>query len=390
MHADLTKVRQILFNLLSNACKFTEHGTVSLETERMTQDGADWLVFRIADSGIGMTPEQMSKLFQPFTQADAATMRKYGGTGLGLALCQRFSEMMGGEVTVASEPGHGSQFTVRLPAKVRDPAADAAPDSTQTADLPLEEAPPDALRILVIDDDPAARDLLVRSLTRERFHVWTATSAQEGVRLARELRPDAITLDVVMPGADGWSALTALKADASTAAIPVIMVTITQDKGLSYALGATDFLTKPIDRERLAAVLRHILDKADSPTVLLVGNDQEAREVLVRAIERERWTVEEADSGAEALERVTAHRPDLILLDLMMPDGDGAAFVHALRGKPAWQSIPVVVVSTMDLSSAEREGLAGSVEAILPRGGLELDVLMAEIRRLVRAPALHT
>jgi CheY-like chemotaxis protein len=252
MYADLTKVRQVLFNLLSNACKFTERGTVSLEAERQSISGADWLVFRIADTGIGMTPEQMNKLFQPFTQADASTMRKYGGTGLGLALCQRFSEMMGGEISLTSQPGRGSEFTVRLPSQVRKPDAETTPEP------PLDDGASDAARILVIDDDSAARDLLVRTLTREHFHVWTAASAQEGVRLARELHPDAITLDVVMPGADGWSALSELKADPSTANIPVIMVTITQDKQLSFALGATDFVAKPVDRERLAAVLHRI------------------------------------------------------------------------------------------------------------------------------------
>jgi signal transduction histidine kinase/CheY-like chemotaxis protein len=293
MYADLTKVRQVLFNLLSNACKFTKDGSVSLQVERTNDAGGEWLIFRVSDSGIGMTPEQMSKLFQPFAQADAATMRTYGGTGLGLALCHHFCEMMGGSVSVTSQPGHGSIFTARLPARVPEAPAEQMPAGGPSAESTLEKIPLDAPTILVIDDDLAARDLLVRALTRERFRVCTASGAEEGLRVARELHPDAITLDVFMPGADGWSALSALKADPATADIPVIMVTMSEDKRLSYVLGATEYLSKPVDRERLSAVLRNLLDKTDSPRVLVVGDDPKAQQVLVRAIEQDDWTVVE-------------------------------------------------------------------------------------------------
>jgi CheY-like chemotaxis protein len=224
-------------------------------------------------------------------------MRMYGGTGLGLALCRHFCEMMGGNVSVTSQPGHGSTFTVRLPARVPEPPAELAPADVPTAESTVEQNPLDAPTILVIDDDPAARDLLVRALARERFRVTTAAGAQEGVRVARELRPDAITLDVFMPGADGWSALSALKADPATADIPVIMITMSENKRLSYVLGATEYFAKPVDRERLVAVLRNILDKADSPRVLVVANDPKARQVLVRAIEPDHWTDVEAWSS---------------------------------------------------------------------------------------------
>jgi len=293
MHADLTKVRQVLFNLLSNACKFTEHGTVSLDIARTVEDGAEWLTFRVSDSGIGLTADQMSRLFQPFTQADASTMRKYGGTGLGLAICHHFCEMMGGSITVTSELGHGSSFTMRLPAWVAEPGAEPTPPADQPQKSTLGPPPVDAPTILVIDDDPAARDLLVRALARERFRVCTAHDAQEGLRVARELRPDAITLDVFMPGSDGWSALSALKADPATADIPVIMITISEDKRLSYVLGAADYLAKPVDRERLATVLRNLLNKSGSPRVLVLSEDPKAQQVLGRAIEQDDWTVVE-------------------------------------------------------------------------------------------------
>jgi CheY-like chemotaxis protein/anti-sigma regulatory factor (Ser/Thr protein kinase) len=394
MHADLTKVRQVLFNLLSNACKFTDHGTVTLEAQRSSLDGADWYVFRITDSGIGMTPEQMGKLFQPFTQADASTMRKYGGTGLGLALCQRFSEMMGGEVSVSSELGHGSHFAVRLPAVVvvSQPAPEVAPVAIATASVALPESlveamPLDAPSVLVIDDDPAARELILRGLARERFRVWTATSAQEGVRLARELRPDAITLDVFMPGDDGWSVLTALKADPATADIPIVMITMAQDKNLSYALGATEYLTKPVDRERLTAVVRRVIGKSEAKTVLLVDRDPAARQTLVRAIEREHWTAVQASNAREALQYVGEQCPDAVLLDLITRDVDGFAFVHALRENPAWQSIPIIVLASSELSKQERKRLNATVQAILGKKELETDNVIAELRKQVGAGA---
>jgi CheY-like chemotaxis protein len=332
-----------------------------------------------------MTPEQMNKLFQPFTQADAATMRTYGGTGLGLALCRCFCELMGGTVSVTSEPGQGSQFTVRLPASVSEAAGDGTPPDQ--AERRREDIPVDAPSILVIDDDPAARDLLTRTLEHERFRVWTATGAAEGLRLARELRPDAITLDVFMPGTNGWSTLTALKADPATARIPVIMVTISEDKRLGDLLGATEYLTKPVDRRRLASVLRTILEKekADSARVLLVAHDTAARKVLAGAIAPDNhWTVIEASDGHEALQRMSEHCPDVVLVDLGPPEADGFAFIHALRANAAWQAIPVVVISATDLSGDERQRLNESVQAILLKGGLELDQMMTEIRNLVR------
>jgi PAS domain S-box-containing protein len=388
MYADMTKVRQVLFNLLSNASKFTQRGNVALEVERTKEDHTDWLTFRVSDSGIGMTPEQMGKLFQRFSQADSATTNKYGGTGLGLALCRNFCEMMGGGVSVTSEFGQGSVFTVRLPAVMPDPSTEHLPLNGISADSPVpdEELAADAPTILVIDDDPTARDLLTRALTREHFRVHTAADAQEGLRLARELRPGAITLDVFMPGVDGWSTLTALKADAETADIPVIMITVSEDSmRLSVALGATEYLTKPVDRQRLVDVLRTILTRSDSPTVLVVDDDRAARQMLVRTVEREGWRAIEAENGRQALDQVALHGPDAILLDLIMPDMDGFAFVVALRANPDWQSIPVVVISALDLTPEERQRLNGSVQRILHKGGVEVDGLMSQVRKLISA-----
>jgi signal transduction histidine kinase/ActR/RegA family two-component response regulator len=253
MYADVTKVRQILFNLLSNACKFTEKGTVTLEVERR-REGEERVVFRVSDTGIGMTPEQQGNVFQYFTQADSSTARKYGGTGLGLAISQRFTQMMHGGIRVASTSGEGSVFTVELPARVPLESSDSIPAAPEPSE---QAAAPDAgsTTVLVIDDDPAVRDLMTRFLGKMGYHPVHASSGVDGLRLARELRPDVITLDVVLPDMTGWDVLQALKDEPELAPIPVIMMTIVDHEAMGLAGGASDYIVKPIDRDRLAVAL---------------------------------------------------------------------------------------------------------------------------------------
>jgi GAF domain-containing protein/DNA-binding response OmpR family regulator len=377
MRADLTKVRQALFNLLSNACKFTERGTVALEVAREERDGQDWMVFGVSDTGIGMTPEQLARLFEAFSQADAATTRRFGGTGLGLALSRRLCRMMGGDVTVESEMGRGSAFTIRLPSHVAEAVEEPAPPA------PLPDRVLSSVgTVLVIDDEAAVRDLMQRFLTKEGFRVVPAAGGDEGLRRARELRPDAITLDVMMPGMDGWAVLSALKADPDVADIPVIMLTIVDDKNLGYALGASDYLTKPIDRERLVTVLKKY--RRDLP-VLVVDDDATLRQLLRRMLEPEGFAVVEAANGRVALERLRDVSPSVILLDLMMPEMDGFEFVTEFRRHEAWRAIPIVVITARDLSREDHERLNGYVEKILQKGAHGRDQLLAEVRELVAA-----
>jgi GAF domain-containing protein/DNA-binding response OmpR family regulator/CHASE3 domain sensor protein/anti-sigma regulatory factor (Ser/Thr protein kinase) len=377
MHTDLTKVRQALFNLLSNACKFTEKGTVALSVARQATDGQDWLTFSVTDTGIGMTPDQLAKLFEAFTQADAATTRRYGGTGLGLALSRRLCRMMGGDVTVESEPNRGSTFTIRLPAVVREAAAEPAA-SLEPTDSPR----PGVGTVLVIDDEAAVRDLMQRFLVKEGFRVITAAGGEEGLRQARDLRPDAITLDVMMPGLDGWAVLSALKADPRTADIPVIVLTIVDDRNLGYALGASEYLTKPIDRERLVSVLAKY--RRDLP-VLLVDDDAELRALLRRMLEPDGYTVVEADNGRVAFERLREVTPSVVLLDLMMPEKDGFEFAAEFRRHEAWRAIPIVVVTAKDLSRDDRDRLNGYVQKILQKGACTREQLLAEVAEMVAA-----
>jgi len=375
MRADLTKVRQALFNLLSNACKFTDRGTISLSVAREATDGRDWMTFRVSDTGIGLTPEQLTRLFEAFSQADAATTRRYGGTGLGLALSRRLCRMMGGDVTVESKAGRGSTFTIRLPALVEE----AVEKPTEPA-APTDRVAPGVGTVLVIDDEATVRDLMQRFLTKEGFRVVTAPGGEEGLRRARELQPDAITLDVMMPGMDGWAVLSALKADPELADIPVIMLTIVDDKNLGYALGASDYLTKPIDRERLVTVLEKY--RRDLP-VLIVDDDATVRQLLRRMLEPEGYTVVEADNGRAALERLREVSPSVVLLDLMMPEMDGFEFVAEFRRHEPWRAIPIVVITAKELTGDDHERLNGYVQKILQKGAHSRAELLADVRELV-------
>jgi signal transduction histidine kinase/DNA-binding response OmpR family regulator len=383
MRSDLTKLRQTLFNLLSNASKFTEKGVIKLDVSRIDQAGAPWLRFKVTDSGIGMTPEQLGRLFQAFTQADASTTRKYGGTGLGLAISRKFCRMIGGDITVESEAGKGSTFTALLPAAAPELApAPAAPAPAQSAPPVVAETRP---LVVVIDDDPAVLDLMERFLSKEGFAVRTADNGKAGIELARTCHPRAITLDIMMPGMDGWSVMAALKAEAATADIPVILVTITDNKDLGFALGASDYLTKPVDWIRLGELLKRICPNNDSPSILVVEDDPATRDILERTLRKNGYSVRVAANGREALESAQAHTPVLVLLDLMMPEMDGFEFLRQFRQNPKWRQLPVVVVTAKELTPADRERLNGQVSRILQKGPYAKDELLELVRAQVAA-----
>jgi signal transduction histidine kinase/CheY-like chemotaxis protein len=256
MHADVTKVRQILFNLLSNACKFTDHGTISVDVDESKVEGRDWIRFRVSDTGIGITAKQKENLFHEFSQADASIARKYGGTGLGLAITYRFVQLMKGRISVESESGKGATFTVHLPAQVAAELPESVRSASSSDVAPSsDESKTRKDTILVIDDDASVRDLMSRFLGKLGFHVVAAASGEEGVRLARQVSPLVITLDVVMPGCDGWTVLKKLKSDSVLADIPVIMVTIVDNEAMGLDLGASNYLIKPVDRDRLAVLI---------------------------------------------------------------------------------------------------------------------------------------
>jgi signal transduction histidine kinase/CheY-like chemotaxis protein len=371
---DPMRLRQILLNLLSNACKFTKQGEVKLSVKKIV-DGRNWLELAVSDTGIGMTPEQMGKLFEEFTQADSSTARRYGGTGLGLAITRKLARMMGGDVDVSSETGKGSVFTVRLPGPADSPARIASNGSRRA----------DAGCVLVIDDDPTARELIAEQLKAEGFAVATAEGGLDGLKRAKELRPVAITLDVMMPDLDGWSVLAALRQDAELAEIPVIMVTIVDEHRRGASLGAAGYLTKPIDRDRLHQILGRFRAPARPTRVLLVEDDQLQRERVRSWLEGQQWSVQEAGNGREALARLRDGKPDVILLDLMMPEMDGFQVVAALQKDAGWRDIPVIVITARDLDAKDRERLNSGVQSVLVKEAFRPVDLVERIRKLVHA-----
>ncbi|WP_207460569.1 response regulator [Azospirillum sp. SYSU D00513] len=396
MRTDVVKVRQCLFNLLSNASKFTENGRIVLSLER-DPERPGWHVFRVADTGIGMTPEQRDKLFQRFVQADSSTTRRFGGTGLGLSITKAFAEMLGGEIRLDSEAGKGSTFSLFLPEELpRDretslapphPAAprSAAPDGGGRAEggqgeAVMAEGPSDT--ILVIDDERPMRELLARFLLREGFGVSVASDGPSGLTLARQVKPRAILLDVMMPHTDGWSVLSALKADPELSDTPVIMISSSREKGLAMALGAADYLTKPVDWQKLKTVLFDCCGSATN-TALVVDDDDTTRAIVRMTLEEDGWSVVEAPDGRAALERIAEAPPAVILLDLNMPRMNGYAFLRELRANPDWRAIPVIIVSGGELDPAEREKLSGRVQQIVERDGMEPEALVSELREVI-------
>ena len=377
MQADQTKVRQSLFNLLSNACKFTSDGEVTL-TVRRTAD--QFLEFTVRDTGVGMTPEQMSKLFESFTQADSSMTRRFGGTGLGLAISRSFARMMGGDILVESEFGKGSSFTLRVPAVVS-----IEPPKPESARQPGSESS----TVLVIDDDPDVQELLRRTLSRYGLRVEGARTGDEGLRLAKLLLPQAITLDVMMPVMDGWTVLAHLKNDPATADIPIIMLTIVDNRNLGFAMGAAEYLTKPIDRDRLAAVLLRYSKETENRVALIVEDETDSREVLRRMLESEGWKVREAANGRDALTQLARETPSLILLDLMMPEMDGFELLDQLHANEKWRRLPVLVVTAKELTPEERARLNGHVDRVLQKGSYQKKELVEQVARMVAA-RLHT
>jgi signal transduction histidine kinase/CheY-like chemotaxis protein len=369
MQADQIRMRQALLNLVTNANKFTERGTVVIRARPREKGGRDWISIAVSDTGIGMTPEQIGRLFQHFSQADSSTTRKYGGTGLGLAISRHFCRMMGGDITVESEIGRGSTFTIELPAIVG--AVDTAASAPETSARPRSEvALAGAPLVLIIDDDPTVQDVIGRYLERHGFSVAKADGGREGLRKVRELRPAAVTLDVMMPDLDGWTVLAAIKGDPTLAGTPVVLMTIVDEKNRGYALGAADYLVKPVDREKLTGVL-HSLCGCVAGRLLIVDDDDNARQHMRAALEQHGWSIAEAQNGRVALARLKEFLPDAIVLDLMMPEMDGFEFLAELRRSAAWRDIPVVIVTARDLTAEDRGRLNGGVERIIQKTALD-------------------
>jgi signal transduction histidine kinase/CheY-like chemotaxis protein len=391
MHTDLTKVRQALFNLISNATKFTENGTITLSVRRETIEDKEWIEFSVSDTGIGISADKLGILFDEFVQADDSTTRNFGGTGLGLAITQRFCQMLRGDITVESQPGIGSTFTIRLPAQFTVPVDTEKGDKSEEIDESVQVQASESLSkfkssltVLVIDDDVDMLDMLQRFLQKEGFQVTTASSGVEGLRLARELHPAAITLDVLMPHVDGWKVLKTLKSEPETKDIPVVMITLLQDKSMGLSLGALEFMTKPINRHRLVQILKRYCPGPSAQPILVVDDDPNIRELLSRLLDQEGWRVLEAADGKEALDQVDREIPGLIFLDLMMPVMDGFTFIKELRRKANWRKIPIIVITSKDVTHEEMKLLEENVVTILQKEAYTRQELLEQVSSTIK------
>jgi PAS domain S-box-containing protein len=372
---DLMKLRQSLMNLLSNAAKFTHAGKVTVRAERAVRGAHSWLVLSVQDSGIGIPEDRIALVFEEFKQADDSTTREYGGTGLGLPISRRFCQMMGGDITVTSKPGAGSCFTIELPVVSGSEAGPADSEALPTV--------PGGPLVLVVDDDPNARDLMRRTLEADGYGVVMAADGHEALELASKLQPDLITLDVMMPEMDGWTVLRELKASEEAREIPVVVASIVADREVGYSLGAVDALTKPVDRKALLNLVHQHVDAGEGQRALVVEDDPATRERERRILEQDGWTVDEAEDGAVGMEKALASPPDLVLLDLMMPVMDGFEFVAEFRKHESLRDVPIVVLTAMDLTREVRDRLNGGVEKIVGKGDDVTDSLLRQVRRVL-------
>jgi len=397
IRTDPQRFRQILINLISNASKFTKDGTITIASEPI--ENPDLMAISVRDTGIGMTAEQQAKLFQPFSKMADRSINPEGN-GLGLVICKRLAERMGGDVTVTSEAGKGSTFTMIVRRHLSDAEGEpeakkaaagrgrqpaASMESTQRTEsravsrLPRTDGHP---KVLIIDDDPQACEMLCRFLEPEKLEVLVANSGAEGIEIAREKQPAVIMLDVVMPGLDGWSTLAALKTNDATAEIPVILVTMLDDERKGYALGASDYITKPVNGAKLASIVERYCGQPGG-TILMVDDNAQDREVVRRILEKDGWTIREAENGRDALKQLKQQTVRLILLDLMMPVMDGFEFVEQFRKLNLAEPVPIIVMTAKDPSSYDRERLNGLVEKILRKGNFDRAVLLREIHHLL-------
>ncbi len=377
IETDKTKLRQNLFNLLSNAAKFTENDEIRLSVNRSLESGGDWLEFSVSDNGIGMTHEQQAKLFQAFVQVDSSTTRNYGGTGLGLAITRHFIKMMGGTIDVESEFGKGSTFRFRIPASCK---TNVAQDISPRPDRPETERTRGT--VLVIDDEARARKFMSDTIRGAGYKVIEAAGGEEGMTKMRKLRPDAIILDVIMPGQDGWSVLREIKSDKALSGIPVILATVVGDREMGLAFGAADHLIKPIDPRQLIETLNAVAGPGRHD-VLIVDDDPATRELFRRVLVREGWRVREAADGQRGLAELDAGRPTVMVLDLMMPNMDGFALLRAIQERQDLADIPVVVVTSKDLTRDELDWLKLRASEVVKKGTRGRADLIAALKRHV-------
>ena len=378
MSQDETKLRQCLTNFLSNGFKFTKNGTVTLDVKSRMNGDVEFIDFAVIDTGAGMSPEGVAKVFEEYTQAERSTSANYGGTGLGLPISKKFAEMMGGDVVVTSEEGVGSVFTMSVPRE----CPEYSEDEVESSVINLDDQ--DNLVVLV-DDDVAMHDLIKRTISKLNLTLLGATNSEKGMELIREVKPKLILLDVLMPGRDGWALLKECKTDQELKDIPVIMISQLNQSNLASSLGANDYLTKPIDRTHFINTLKRILG-ADTKNqkVLVIDDDKDVRELLSRLLKDAGYRPIDARDGKEGLER-TKDEPALIILDLEMPRMDGFEFLdNYIKDVPDEKRAPVLVFSGKDLTDVQEDLLKERVIGLVKKDDVSMDKLSQMIQGIIK------
>ena len=370
MYSDAARIRQILINLLSNAAKFTEEGSITVALQRLDEDRIELAVH---DTGIGIPPHALDHIFEQFRQVDGSTTRKYGGTGLGLSISAHLAHMLGGDIQVDSQEGKGSTFTLTLPLQFA-----SEPEAPQAQDVTALIPEGGKRLILSIDDDPNVLSLIAQEIEEEGYEVIGATRAIEGIEKAKAMGPHAITLDIMMPGVDGWEAIGRLKSDPKTRDIPLIVVSIIDNQELGYRLGADEYLIKPVDKESLLRVLQRYEGRGHE--VLIADDDPVVVDLVRQLLEDDSWTVRSAANGKEALEAIAVKQPDVLLLDLMMPVMDGFETLQQLRANDETQDLPVIVITAKDLSPDEQRDLLHNTTKVIEKDGLDRERILSELR----------
>lgn len=385
LRADAGKLKQMLLNLVSNAIKFTpEDGQVAIHATRR----AKTVELSVSDSGIGIAAADQTQIFREFHQIDSSPGRRHEGTGLGLALTKRFALLHGGDVRLESEPGRGSVFTISLPVTIAAPVPPAKPA------MPVAMSSNDSgPLVLLVEDDPGAAELLTRHLSGAGYRTRVARSGIEALHMARELNPAAITLDIILPGLDGWEVMAQLKSDRTTSAIPIVVVSVVDNPELGIALGALDYMVKPVDGKQLVERLNRFAstrtNRDSSLRVLIVDDEATNRELLEKALEPAGFSVISASGGDEAIRIARDANPDIVLLDLMMPEVTGFDVVEALHSDRQTRDTPIMILTASTLSDSDKQRLNGRVSKILNRGSVGAADVIGLLRQTVASGGVH-
>jgi len=356
VRTDVTKFRQVLMNLLSNAAKFTRDGRITIESKRFMENDVDMVSVAVSDTGIGMTPAQLDKVFEEFTQADESTTREFGGTGLGLSICKKFAELMQGRIEVESTPGEGTRFTFIVPAIAED--IETEDSGTSEYDDTESEVIEGLAKVLVIDDDESSLEISKRILSRRGYSVITASSGSTGIKMAQEQHPDIIVLDVIMPEMDGWQVLEALKEQTETMEIPIIMQSMLSERELGLAMGADEYLTKPVDKADLPNAVRKLLPALNlDKGVLIIEEGSVITELIEENRGDETYEVLQTSDLSEADQWVSARGFGIILIGQHSQMDAVSKFMEYVERSEDYGNTPMLLLNSIQLESMNADQL---------------------------------